>query len=44
MDKLKKMVKGSTDDPYEVICWGNPTSETYKKATQKYKSSSNQDK
>lgn len=30
MDKLKHIVKGKmAEDPYDVICWGKPTSETF---------------
>lgn len=41
MALIKKIFKEKmAEDPIDVICWGKPCADTYDKAVQKYKNSS----
>jgi hypothetical protein len=41
MALIKKIFKEKmAEDPIDVICWGKPCVDTYEKAVQKYKNSS----
>ena len=40
MDKIKSMVKGTlATEPIDVICWGEPTKQTFESAILEFKSS-----